>query len=153
MGGGILGFDDFLFVAESVHLGLEALLGGGELFLLQFHAGNLLVQPLQFDDGVLLALEGQAGQILPAGLESLPGLAFQPGDVFLDFGGLLLDAPLGGDHFHHAALDILQHFQLLFVGVVQGFPGILRGVEDAVHLGLDDGGHSGKHSHSGYFSF
>ena len=136
--GRVGGLDGLLLGAERLDLGLQLLGGHGELLLLHRQLLELHVQvgDLLADGG--LADQRLASQVLATGRQRRPGLVIELGQLLVQAGDLQLDPLAAGGHVGHAAPDLLQHLQLLLVGVVQGLCGILRLVHGRVGLGAED---------------
>ena len=79
-----------------------------------------------------------AGQVLAAGGERLAALVLQLVRLLLQLLDLELEALAGGGDVGHAAAHLLQHLQLLLVGVVEGLARVLGPVERLVRLGAED---------------
>ena len=89
--------------------------------------------------GDRLALERCPGEVLAAGRERLARLVVELGELLLELLRLELEALLRGDDVGDAALDVLQHLELLLVGVVERDGRVLGAVEQLRVPGLDDG--------------
>ena len=79
----VLRLDYLLAGAERLHLRGKALLCAGQLLLLQFKLGYLLVQPFKLDERRLLALERHSGQVFPARRHRLARLVLHVHDAGL----------------------------------------------------------------------
>jgi len=89
-----------------------------------------------------LVLQGFFGQILSTRLQGVSCLRVQLVQVHLQLGLLHLHPLLGGGYLSHAPLDILQQFELLFIGQVQGLTGIFHPAHDLFHLCLHHCAHA-----------
>ena len=87
------------------------------------------------------------GEVLAVLREGLSGLVLQLGRRLLQLLSLELDALFGGRDVGEAALDLLQLLELLLVGEIECFAGVLDLVEDLVGLCLDDVRQALHHTH------
>ena len=150
LSGRVGGLDGLLLRAEGLHLGLQLLGGDRQLLLLD---GQLLELHVQVGD--LLAQGGLAdqrlpGEVLASGRQGGAGLVIELGQLLVEAGDLQLDPLAARGHVGHTPADLLQHLQLLLVGVVQGLRGILSLVHGRVGLGAED--HLEALPHSGHGS-
>ncbi len=105
---------------------MQPLAGNGQFRLLGGQHENLTAQPGELLPDTRRPAVGHLGQILPAGPERLFVLADEAGTLPFEGGDLQLNAPARGCHADDTAADLRQRFELALVGVIQGFPGILR---------------------------
>jgi len=115
--------------------------------LLIVEGGDLLVQAVELLLRRLLAHQDRARQVLTVGGQRLAGLVVHTVDVRLELGRLQLQALLRGRDLDDAALEVLDLLQLALVRVVERLAGVLRFVEDAAHLRLEDGRHTAQDAH------
>ena len=97
------------------------------------------VEPLELLLRDRLALERGAGEVLAVGRERLARLVVELGELLLELLRLQLEPLLRGDDVGDAALDVLQHLELLLVRVVERHRGVLGAVEQLRVPRLDDG--------------
>jgi len=93
---------------------------------------DLRVEPLELALDQRLSLERGPREILAVPGERLAGLAVELHDALLELRGLELEALLRRHDVGHAALDLLEHLELLLVAVVEGLPRVLGLVEHRV---------------------
>ena len=125
LGGGVLGLDDFLLVAEGLDLGRKTLLTLHELLLLSLETVHLAVQTYELLLSERLPLERGARKVLAAGSKCLAGLHLKFHDRFLKPVTLHLQPLLRGDDVRNASPDVLEQLSLALIGVIERHFGIL----------------------------
>ena len=85
-----------------------------------------------------LAGQGLASEILTADLHGLLSL---PGELVLllfELVHLQFEPLAAGGDIGNTAADLLQQFELLLVGIIEGFVGVLGFVQGLIGLGAED---------------
>ena len=149
LGGGVGRLDRLLAGPEGLDLGLQPLLGEGELLLLALQLGVLGLEVGDLGGQRRLAGQRLAGEVLAAHLQRLLGLPLQLGGLLLELVDLQLDPLAAGRHVGDAAAHLREQVELALVAVVEGLARVLGAVQGLVGLGPEDQADALHETHAG----
>jgi hypothetical protein len=123
--------------AELLDADLQGPLLGRQALLVGFHLGDLLGQTLHLVQGQPLAFDRHAGKVVATRGDGAVRLVVELRDARLEPVRLLLELLLGRGDVHQPTPQGDQQLLLLVVGIVEDLARVLRPIEGAAHLGVE----------------
>src|ERR1700674_581368 len=141
--------DHLTMCAELLDPDLQSALLRRESLLVGLDFADVLGESLHLRRCRVLAFERQAREVFAARGDGAAGLVVELRDPGLEPVRLLLQLLLGGGDVHQAAAQADEQLLLLVVCVVEDLPRVLRPVEGAADLRVEEQPEPGPNAHGG----